>query len=227
MIARRPLSTLSIRVLAAAAATLAVATGCDRSPAPPPSPPTPIASDPEQAAEPLRAVIDTDKGTVVIEFLEGAPRTVANFCLLASKGFYDGQPFYGRSTVVRQMGRPTPGFTPGYDLPREFVPGAWFDQGGRVAATLVTDADSSPAHGSGFFITVKAQDRWNLVYPIFANVIEGLDVVQSIQDGDRIRTVTLEGDPQPLWVQYPREVAQWSAAIERIGSIPEPVDRPR
>lgn len=175
---------------------------------------------------PLRARLSTTQGEFVIElFADGAPRTVANFCLLADRGFYDGQAWYGMSPVVRQIGRPTPAFTPGYDLPKEFVPGAWFDQAGRVAATSVTDRPDSPAHGSGFFVTIKEQPRWNLVYPVFGQVVEGIDVPARLRDGDVLESVVIEGDPGPLWDRLGPEVDRWRAAIDAIGEVPPPAER--
>ena len=174
------------------------------------------------AVEPLRAIVETSRGTFTIDlFEEETPLTVASFALLASQGFYDGQEFYGRSVVVRQLGRPVPEFSPGWTLPREFAPGKWFDRGGRVAATLVTNSDGSPAHGSGFFVTVKEQDRWNLVYPIFGDVVDGQSVVEAIGDGDVVRRIAIEGDPSPLWARYPDEVASWRAALARLGTVPK------
>lgn len=178
---------------------------------------------PPAVVEPLRAIVETNRGTFTIDLLEEeTPRTVASFTLLASQGFYDGQEFYGRSVVVRQMGRPVPEFSPGWTLPREFAPGKWFDRAGRVAATLVTSNDDSPAHGSGFFVTVKEQDRWNLVYPIFGDVVEGQSVVEALGDGDVVRRVTIEGDPAPLWAQFPDEVEAWRASLARLGPVPKP-----
>lgn len=210
-------------------AILPLMASCGRDETAAPAEPSPL---PAVAAEspaapaavgPLRARVETSRGAFTIDlFEEETPRTVASFCLLASRGFYDGQAFYGRSVVVRQAGRPVPEFTPGWTLPREFAAGKWFDRGGRVAATLVTTDDSSPAHGSGFFLTVKEQDRWNLVYPIFGDVVEGLEVVESIGDGDRIERITIEGDPAPLWARFPEEVAAWRAALARLGPLPAP-----
>ncbi|MGA1044710.1 MAG: peptidylprolyl isomerase [Phycisphaerales bacterium] len=213
------------------AATLLAA--CDRaatSPAPTPAAPTAEAApDPAtRPIEPLRAIVETNRGTFTIDLFEQeTPRTVASFCLLASDGFYDGQEFYGRSVVVRQIGRPVPAFTPGWTLPREFAPGKWFDRGGRVAATLVTNDDGSPAHGSGFFVTVKEQDRWNLVYPIFGDVVEGQEVVDAIGDGDTIRRVVIEGDPAPLWARYPDDVSQWRDALSKLDKSAVPQAAPR
>lgn len=175
---------------------------------------------------PLKARVRTSQGEFVIDlFAEGAPRTVASFCLLARSGFYDGQEWYGMSPVVRQMGRPIPTFSPGYDLPKEFVPGAWFDRPGRVAATVVSDRPDSPVHGSGFFVTVKEQSRWDLVYPVFGQVIEGIEVLELLRDGEVLESVVIEGDPEPLWNLVGPDVDRWRAAIASIGEVPRPAPR--
>ena len=220
-----------LRFLPTAAVGLLLLAACDR----PSGEVTSAANSPEAATagsatpaspaaiEPLRAIVETNRGTFTIDlFEEETPLTVASFTLLASQGFYDEQEFYGRSVVVRQLGRPVPEFSPGWTLPREFAPGKWFDRGGRVAATLVTNSDGSPAHGSGFFVTVKEQDRWNLVYPIFGDVVEGQSVVESLGDGDVVRRVTIEGDPAPLWAKFPAEVASWRASLAQLGPVPKP-----
>ena len=46
-------------------------------------------------AQPLRAIIDTSKGEIVVQLNErAAPTTVANFANLAMRGFYDGLTFH-------------------------------------------------------------------------------------------------------------------------------------
>ena len=48
-----------------------------------------------------RAVIDTSKGTIVIElYADRAPKTVANFVKLAKEGFYNGIVFH---RVIRAL----------------------------------------------------------------------------------------------------------------------------
>jgi cyclophilin family peptidyl-prolyl cis-trans isomerase len=227
------LTTLAKRVVLACGAGIVLA-GCGgessttavEAPGKAVAPSTPTAPSTPAEPGPLRARVRTSQGEFLIElFADGAPRTVANFCLLARSGFYDGQTWYGMSPVVRQIGRPVPSFTPGYDLPKEFVPNAWFDRAGRVAATVVTDSPESPAHGSGFFVTIKEQPRWNLVYPVFGQVVEGLDVLPMLRNGDTIASVEIEGDPEPLWNRFAPDVARWRGAIEAIGDIPQPVER--
>ena len=46
-------------------------------------------------AQPLRAIIDTSKGEIVVELnARAAPTTVASFANLAMRGFYDGLTFH-------------------------------------------------------------------------------------------------------------------------------------
>ena len=45
--------------------------------------------------ERVEAVLDTDKGTMVLELLPAvAPKTVRNFCKLSQDGFYEGLTFH-------------------------------------------------------------------------------------------------------------------------------------
>lgn len=207
---RRPL-------LATALAVLAFAAGCS-DPAPPPSaapPPAAAATpDPKAAARelgPVTARIETTKGTIVAN-LEAArcPILTANFCFLARRGFWNGRPWEGISRVVRQCGP----LQPTYALPREFVPGLFFDRGGMLSMTKTTSDYDAKANGTRFFITVKEQDRWNLDYPIFGTVTSGLDVALALASGDSVKTVTVEGDVDRLLALFPDRIADWEAHLD-------------
>ena len=102
-------------------------------------------------AQPLRAIINTSKGEIVVQLNErAAPTTVANFTNLAMRGFYDGLTFHRveRNFMV-QGGDPLGNGTgdPGYKFAGEIV--LHHNQPG-----IISMANSGPGtDGSQFFLT--------------------------------------------------------------------------
>ena len=142
------------------------------------------------------AILDTDRGTIVIEFYPAvAPKTVENFETLTKKGFYNGLTFH----------RVVPGFVvqggdpkgdgsggPGYDLPAEISPAEKHLRGSVATARLGDEVNPDrKSSGSQFYICLAAQPSLDGQYTIFGGVVEGMDVVDKIQVGDHIKKVTL------------------------------------
>jgi peptidyl-prolyl cis-trans isomerase B (cyclophilin B) len=137
------------------------------------------------------ATFDTDKGTIRIElFDDKTPKTVANFEKLVAKNFYDGLVFH---RVIPDFmiqggcpdGRGTGG--PGYKFEDEFHPSLKHDGPG-----VLSMANSGPnTNGSQFFITHVATPWLDGKHSVFGKVIEGQDVVDKIQQGDTMKTVTV------------------------------------
>lgn len=135
----------------------------------------------------------TDKGTLVIEFYDqDAPITVDNFVKLASEGFYDGVTFHRViPNFVIQGGDPTGTGAggPGYSIPCELTGGNQYHDRGVL----------SMAHrgrntgGSQFFICHSRQNTAHLDrnHTCFGKVVEGLDVIDQIQQGDKIQKINL------------------------------------
>ncbi|MBI4450637.1 peptidylprolyl isomerase [Candidatus Woesearchaeota archaeon] len=148
-----------------------------------------VASKP--AKNPL-IVIETEKGAITFElFKDKAPITAANFEKLAAKGFYDGLTFH---RVIHgfmiQGGDPegTGGGGPGYTIKDEFTPLLRHDKPG-----VVSMANAGPnTGGSQFFITEDATPWLDDKHAIFGQVTEGMDVVKSIQQGDKMLKVTVQ-----------------------------------
>ena len=137
------------------------------------------------------ATFDTDKGIIRIElFAEQTPKTVGNFEELCSKNFYDGLTFHRViSDFMIQGGCPDGNGTggPGYKFEDEFHPELKHDGPG-----VLSMANSGPnTNGSQFFITHSAQPHLNNRHSVFGRVIDGQDVVDSIQQGDKMKTVTV------------------------------------
>ncbi len=145
------------------------------------------------------AVMETSKGTIVLElYYKKTPLTVINFVGLsegtldASKGkhFYDGLTFH---RVIKdfmiQGGDPSGNGTggPGYKFPDEIVENLKFDDSGVLA---MANAGAN-TNGSQFFITHVKTPWLNGKHTIFGHVVEGQDVVNAIQQGDKIEKVTI------------------------------------
>lgn len=128
------------------------------------------------------AKITTNKGVMEIKLYgDVAPKTVANFCTLAQKGFYEDIIFH---RVIKdfmiQGGDPTGTGTggPGYKFEDELP------QAGQYKIGSLAMANSGPdTNGSQFFI-VSGQNGATLPpsYSLFGEVTTGLDVVDAIQN---------------------------------------------
>ena len=144
------------------------------------------------AAEPMPQVtLHTNKGAIVVELAEDdAPNTVANFVSLAEKGFYNGVVFHRViADFMIQGGDPTGTGSggPGYVIADEFSPRLKHTRG------VLSMANAGPnTGGSQFFITHVACPHLDGKHAVFGRVIEGMDVVDSIRQGDRIEKVTVD-----------------------------------
>ena len=137
------------------------------------------------------AVIAMEKGgEITIELFPGeAPKTVANFVALAKKGFYDKLTFHRvEPGFVVQGGDPKGNGTggPGYTIKAEF--NAHKHVRGTVAMARSTDPDSA---GSQFYICLGPAAFLDGKYTVFGIVTKGMDVVDGIRIGDRMKSVRI------------------------------------
>src|ERR1035441_10331808 len=142
------------------------------------------------------AIIDTDRGTVVIElYPKAAPKTVENFETLTKKGFYNGLTFHRVvPDFVVQGGDPDGTGTggPGYTVPAEVNNNEHPLRG--ALATARTGDEVNPqrkSSGSQFYICLEPQPGLDGQYTIFGGVIKGMDAVDQIQKGDHMKKITL------------------------------------
>ena len=148
----------------------------------------------------IYAIIHTDKGDIVLELeYKRCPMTVCNFVGLAEgtlnmadigTPFYDGLNFH---RVIKdfmiQGGCPKGDGTggPGYRFPDEFNPELKHDGPG-----VLSMANAGPGtNGSQFFITHVATPWLDGKHTVFGHVLEGQDVVNNIEQGDRINSVEI------------------------------------
>ncbi len=139
----------------------------------------------------VHVVLQTFRGDVALElYKNAAPFTVMSFLKLAGRrGFYRGLIFHRVvPNFVIQGGDPRgDGWGgPEYTLRSEFSPLS-FDAGMLGMADAGKDTP-----GSQFFITQSPQPHLDGRYTIFGKVVSGMEVVNSIQVGDRMYDVKVD-----------------------------------
>jgi cyclophilin family peptidyl-prolyl cis-trans isomerase len=126
-------------------------------------------------------------------FDDQAPKTVNNFVFLAREGYYNGTTFHRvLDGFMAQGGDPTGTGSggPGYQFEDEIDPNLTFDRAGLLAM-----ANAGPnTNGSQFFITYAPTPHLNGLHTIFGEIIQGMDVVNSITRRDPQQNPTFEGD---------------------------------
>ena len=141
----------------------------------------------------MKAEIITDKGTMSVEFYEiDAPLTVKNFTDLAKKGFYNGLTFHRViPQFVIQGGCPngTGAGGPGYKIKCELTGNNQFHDRG-VLSIAHAGRDTG---GSQFFIVLDRKNTAQLDrnHTCFGKVVEGIDVIDQIRQGDHIQKINI------------------------------------
>ena len=149
----------------------------------------PMAVDPEKT---YHVTLETSRGAIKLDlFPQYAPKTVNNFVFLAREGFYDGTSFHRViSDFMIQGGDPTGTGRggPGYTFEDEFHQNPLRHERG-----VLSMANAGPGtNGSQFFITHGPQPHLDGRHTVFGKVTDGLDVVDTIRQGDTITKVTVE-----------------------------------
>ncbi|MCW9041551.1 MAG: peptidylprolyl isomerase [Flavobacteriales bacterium] len=136
----------------------------------------------------MKAIIKTEKGDMTVDFYEkDAPKTVENFTILAKKGFYDGLTFHRViPDFVIQGGCPdgTGAGGPGYSIDCELDgENQYHDRGVLSMAHAGRNTG-----GSQFFICHSRNNTAHLDrnHTCFGKVVEGVDIVDDIRQGDKI-----------------------------------------
>jgi peptidyl-prolyl cis-trans isomerase B (cyclophilin B) len=138
-----------------------------------------------------KAIIKTEKGDMTVEFYDkDAPNTVDNFLKLAKEGFYNGVTFHRViPDFVIQGGDPTGTGAggPGYKIKCELTgENQYHDRGVLSMAHAGRDTG-----GSQFFICHSRNNTAHLDrnHTCFGKVVENVDVVDDIRQGDKILSV--------------------------------------
>ena len=156
-----------------------------------------LAQDKPAAKAPTAVMTLENGGVITFEFFPAdAPKHVENFLKLAREGFYDGQRFHRvEPGFVVQIGDPqsktlpmnAPGMGsggPGYTIRAEFN-NRKFERG-ILGMARSRDPDSA---GSQFYIMLGTAEHLNGQYTAFGRVVGGMDVVDKIKVGDRVKSV--------------------------------------
>ena len=138
--------------------------------------------------------IHTEKGVMKVEFYDNdAPLAVENFIKLSKKGFYNGLTFHMvLPGFVIQGGCPkgTGGGGPGYTIKCELNgENQYHDTGVLSMAHAGKDTG-----GSQFFICLSREQTKHLdhKHTCFGKVVEGLDIIPQIKQGDKILKINIE-----------------------------------
>jgi cyclophilin family peptidyl-prolyl cis-trans isomerase len=167
-----------------------------------------VNAKPARAANPRVDMTVGDRGVITIElYQDAAPKTVAHFLKLVNQKFYDGILFHrvvpnfvvqagdpasvsidgsklrGDQSVAQQYG--LGGGGSGETIP--FEKNSYKHERGTIAIAL--NAARSATGDSQFFINIKPNPALNGDYCVFGKVVKGLDVVDRIQQGDRITSM--------------------------------------
>ena len=140
-----------------------------------------------------KAIIKTEKGDMTVQFYDkDAPNTVANFLKLAKSGYYDGVTFHRViNDFVIQGGDPTGTGAggPGYSIDCELDGENQFHDRGVLSMAHA----GRNTGGSQFFICHSRTNTSHLDrnHTCFGKVIENVDVVDDIRQGDKILGVEI------------------------------------
>ena len=141
-----------------------------------------------------KAIISTAKGDMYVEFYDNdAPNTVANFVKLSKSGFYDGLNFHRViPDFVIQGGCPqgTGVGGPGYSIDCELDGDNQYHDRGVLSMAHA----GRNTGGSQFFICHSRNNTSHLDrnHTCFGKVVEGLEVIDMIKEGDKINSIKIE-----------------------------------
>lgn len=140
------------------------------------------------AADPLpQVLLRTNKGDIVVELYEDeAPNTVASFVSLVEKRFYNGLKFHRVIPGFMAQGGDPKGTGeggPGYEIDCECtLPGSH----NHARGVLSMAHAGKNTGGSQFFITFVATPHLDGMHTVFGHVVQGMDVVDKLANGDTI-----------------------------------------
>ncbi len=167
-------------------------------------------------ANDLKAVIETSKGTIHLTlFADQTPVTVGNFINLARRGYYNGLKFHRViPDFMIQGGCPFGDGRggPGYRFQDEFVKELRHSKPG-----IFSMANAGPqTNGSQFFITHVPTPWLDGKHTVFGEVVSDADqkVVNQIAQGDKIVSVTIEGDFTELMDKMKPIIEKWNAVLD-------------
>jgi len=180
------------RTLFVRAAAALIATACGTTTGSAGASPTPggTKTNAPSAKPATKATVELAKGgTFTIELRpDKAPATVDRFAGKARSGFYANLIFHRVEDWVVQGGDPLGTGTGGEKVPSEYN-----DLSFKLGAVgIARGQDPAINNGSQFFVTKKDSTFLDKQYTNFGQVTGGMDVVQGIKIGDKIKSITVE-----------------------------------
>ena len=136
--------------------------------------------------------ISTSKGDMICELYDETPITTENFKSLIEKKFYDGLNFHRVIPgFVAQGGCPigVGNVGPGYTIECEVTAPKQFHDKGVLSMAHA----GRHTGGSQFFICHNRQGTQHLDgnHTCFGKVVEGLEIVDQIEQGDKIHSIKM------------------------------------
>jgi peptidyl-prolyl cis-trans isomerase B (cyclophilin B) len=165
-----------------------------------------------------RVRLATTAGDVVIEvYPEAGPNAAKRFLELVTSGFYDDTP----------VSRVVPGFVAQFGVNWREPHKAWDDRPFNddtsffqlERGTLAFAKAGSPGTASTqVFINYRDNNRLaeptrELSFWTFGKVVEGMDVVDAVKQGDKINSVKIEGDADAVLAAKADRVKEWNQIL--------------
>jgi len=148
-------------------------------------------AEPAQTGKNRFATIETSKGIIKFELYEKeAPITTKNFIDLAQSGFYNGLAFHRVvPNFVIQGGDPKGDGTGGSSktIPLEIAPSLTH----KIGAVGMARSKDRNSASSQFYIVIGEATFLDKDYAVFGQVIEGQDVAEKIEVGDKMIKITI------------------------------------
>lgn len=168
-----------------------------------------------KAVQDIRIIIKTDKGDInATVFASKVPLTAANFLNLAKSGYYNGITFHRViPNFMIQGGDPTGTGRggPGYKFEDEIDPSLKHSKPGMLSM-----ANAGPGtNGSQFFITHVPTDWLDGKHAVFGEVTKGQDVVNAIQQGDKIVGIEILDPTDALFDAKADRIAEWNKSLKK------------
>ncbi len=163
--------------------------------------------------EDIRIIINTDKGSIEgTLYASKVPMTAANFLNLAKRGYYNGIKFHRViANFMIQGGDPTGTGAggPGYKFGDEF------DRSLRHStAGVFSMANAGPGtNGSQFFITHGPTPHLDGKHSVFGNVTKGQNVVDTIAQGDKIKSIEVLDSTDDLFAAQKANLDKWNKIL--------------
>ncbi|MEO6066279.1 MAG: peptidylprolyl isomerase [Lysobacterales bacterium] len=163
----------------------------------------------------LIATFKTARGPVRVRLTPAeTPKTVANFVNLVQRGYYNDLDFHRVLPDFMVQGGCPEGSGrggPGYRFDDEIVSSLRHERGVLSMANA-----GAGTNGSQFFITHVATPWLDGKHTVFGRVVDASDqkVVDAIRQGDKIESVTIEGDTAAVLAAQSSQVAEWNKALD-------------